>query len=77
MDDERTKQWMIDAAQKKCTCASCMKAREEKALKVSQELPSKIVKPMPGNYIPELSSNNKIWDIGRRLRSRGDSSEVS
>lgn len=75
--DERTKQWMIDAAEKKCTCASCMKAKAEKALKVSQELPSKIVKSMPGNYIPELSSNNEIWDIGRRLRSREDNNEVS
>lgn len=34
------------------------------------DLRPKIVKPMPGNYIPELSSNNDIWDLGRRLRSR-------
>jgi hypothetical protein len=33
--DERTKQWMIDAAEKKCTCANCMKVKAEKALKVS------------------------------------------
>ena len=72
MDDERTKQWMIDAAEKKCTCASCMKEKalkEEKALKAfeaSLELPSKIVKPMPGNFIPNLSSNPMYWRLGRR-----------
>lgn len=77
--NERTRQWMIDAAEKKCSCANCMKAKAEKAekaLKASLELRSKIVKPMPGNYIPELSSNNEIWEIGRRLRSR-ESDKVS
>jgi hypothetical protein len=40
--NEMTKQWMIDAAEKNCTCANCMKAKAEKALRVSQELSSKI-----------------------------------
>jgi hypothetical protein len=73
MDEERIKQLMIDAAEKRCTCANCMKEKAlkqekaERTFKASLELPSKIVKPMPGNYIPELSSNNEIWDLGRSL----------
>jgi hypothetical protein len=41
--------------------------KAERTFKASLELLSKIVKHMPGNYIPELSSNNEIWDLGRSL----------
>lgn len=70
MMDERTKQYLIDAAEKGCTRVNCMKEKALKAFEASLKLPSKIVKPMPDNYVPELSSNNEIWDLGRRLRSR-------
>jgi hypothetical protein len=63
--DERTKQWMIDAAEKKCACANCMKVKAEKALKISQELPSKMIRD-PDGFIPDLSSNPNYWRIGRR-----------
>ena len=72
MIDERTKQYLIDAAEKKCTCANCMnekalkQEKAERAFKASLELPSKIVKPMPGNFIPDLSSNPMYWRLGRR-----------
>jgi hypothetical protein len=34
MDDEKTKQWMIDESERKRTCANCMKVKAEKTLKV-------------------------------------------
>jgi hypothetical protein len=63
--DERAKQWMIDAAEKKYTCAKCMKAKAEKALRVSQELPSKIFQNLFGfttDLLTKTFSVDPFWD---------------
>jgi hypothetical protein len=81
--DEKTNQYLINRAEERCTCANCTKEKAlkheqvEKAFKASLELPSKIVKPMSSNFVPELSSDNKVYDLGRWFRNRDEGKWLS
>ena len=65
-------QQAIGAAQEFCECENCTRERLKKEMmqeqlnKILQDLSSKIVPPMPGNFIPDLSPDPMYWRLGRR-----------
>ena len=60
----------IDTAEV-CQCADCAMERMLKQMTQCEmnerlmKLPSKIVRPMPGNFMPDLSPNLMYWPLGR------------
>ena len=79
-DNQRTRRLMqelaiqtrqaIDTAEF-CQCADCDMERMQKQMTHCEmnerlmKLPSKIVRPMPGNFMPDLSPNPIYWPLGR------------
>ena len=53
----------MQAAEKICTCESCIEARARKQIsscqqaKIANSIHEKVIVPMPGHFAPELSPN--------------------
>ena len=54
-----------------CQCVDCAMERMQKQMTLCEmnerlmKLLSKIVRPMPGNVMPDLSPNPMYWPLGR------------
>jgi hypothetical protein len=54
-----------------CQCVDCAMERMQKQMTLCEmnerlmKLLSKIVRPMPGNFMPDLSPNPMYWPLGR------------
>ena len=62
----------VDAAEEICTCVDCIESRLRKqvsrcdAAKILEGMYDKVIEPMPGNYVPELSPDYDLFKSGKR-----------
>ena len=62
---------VTDAAEEICTCANCVESRLKKEIstcdknRVLENLPSKMFRTYPGNYIRDFSPSSKYWGLNR------------